>query len=109
MNYNCQCPQEIKTGQTSAMCCNICGKPDDPMWVISENVDKSFPHGKENQVQVTGLIIPAARDELANPMTIKDYKKISETLAYESYYDSIPEAEDIETFFATIGYKIIKI
>ena len=37
MNCNCQCPQEIKTGQTSAMCCNICGKPDDPAWVVEKD------------------------------------------------------------------------
>lgn len=26
---NCECNNEIKTGQTSVMCCNICGKPDE--------------------------------------------------------------------------------
>ena len=29
---NCKCDNEIKTGQTSAMCCNICGLPDDENW-----------------------------------------------------------------------------
>ena len=28
----CTCKNEIKTGQTSVMCCNICGKPDEKFW-----------------------------------------------------------------------------
>lgn len=28
----CTCDNEIKTGQTSVMCCNICGKPDEHWW-----------------------------------------------------------------------------
>jgi hypothetical protein len=28
----CNCDNEIKTGQTSVMCCNICGKPDEKFW-----------------------------------------------------------------------------
>lgn len=31
---NCKCDNEIKTGQTSAMCCNICGLPDDENWKV---------------------------------------------------------------------------
>lgn len=30
----CQCDNEIKTGQTSVMCCNICGLPDEKFWTI---------------------------------------------------------------------------
>ena len=28
----CDCNNEIKTGQTSVMCCNLCGKPDEDFW-----------------------------------------------------------------------------
>jgi hypothetical protein len=91
MNYNCQCPQEIKTGQTSAMCCNICGKPDDPMWVISENVDKSFPPKKEKQ------------------MTVIDYKKISDELECWYWKTFPPTVKEVEDDLKKLGYKIVKI
>ena len=32
----CNCDNEIKTGQTSVMCCNVCGKPDEAFW---SNID----------------------------------------------------------------------
>lgn len=35
-NIKCQCDNEIKTGQTSVMCCNICGKPDEDFWNMGE-------------------------------------------------------------------------
>ena len=35
-NIKCQCDNEIKTGQTSVMCCNICGKPDEDFWNVGE-------------------------------------------------------------------------
>ena len=28
----CHCDNETKTGQTSVMCCNTCGKPDESFW-----------------------------------------------------------------------------
>jgi len=28
----CNCKDEIKTGQTSVMCCNVCGLPDEEFW-----------------------------------------------------------------------------
>ena len=32
----CQCDNEIKTGQTSVMCCNVCGLPDEKFWTKGE-------------------------------------------------------------------------
>jgi len=92
MNYNCQCPQEIKTGQTSAMCCNICGKPDDPAWVISANVDKSFPPKKEKQ------------------MTIEDYRKVIDKLPHWYWSAFHPQTvKEIEEEITRLGYKIVKL
>ena len=28
----CQCDSHLKPGQTSVMCCNICGAPDEAFW-----------------------------------------------------------------------------
>lgn len=28
----CHCSSEVKIGQTSVMCCNICGLPDESFW-----------------------------------------------------------------------------
>lgn len=36
-NIKRQCDNEIKTGQTSVMCCNICGKPDEDFWDIGQD------------------------------------------------------------------------
>lgn len=33
-NDSCTCDINDKTGQTSVMCCNICGKPDEEFWKI---------------------------------------------------------------------------
>lgn len=33
-NDDCECNSEYKTGQTSVMCCNVCGKPDEDFWRI---------------------------------------------------------------------------
>jgi len=32
MNIKCQCNESDKTGQTSVMCCNCCGLPDEDFW-----------------------------------------------------------------------------
>ena len=32
-SIKCQCKEEAKTGQTSVMCCNICGLPDEDFWI----------------------------------------------------------------------------
>jgi len=34
---NCKCNNEIKTGQTSIMCCNVCGLPDEQWWQVPAN------------------------------------------------------------------------
>ena len=38
-SMKCQCNNELKTGQTSVMCCNICGKPDEKFWSNKEIED----------------------------------------------------------------------
>jgi hypothetical protein len=38
----CTCDNEIKTGQTSVMCCNICGKPDEDFWRNGVVADHDF-------------------------------------------------------------------
>jgi hypothetical protein len=38
-DLKCSCDNEIKTGQTSVMCCNICGKPDEKFWTKGEIED----------------------------------------------------------------------
>lgn len=32
----CRCSDEIKTGQTSVMCCNVCGRPDECFWIAGQ-------------------------------------------------------------------------
>lgn len=41
----CECHNEIKTGQTSVMCCNICGKPDETFWTNEPLSDIRYPSG----------------------------------------------------------------
>lgn len=31
-NTHCSCSEEEKTGETSIMCCNRCGKPTEKFW-----------------------------------------------------------------------------
>jgi hypothetical protein len=31
-NIKCNCKKANKTGETSVMCCNICGKPTEDFW-----------------------------------------------------------------------------
>ena len=35
----CTCSNEIKTGETSVMCCNICGKPVECFWNFPDLID----------------------------------------------------------------------
>ncbi len=42
----CDCDNEIKTGQTSVMCCNICGKPDEDFWSTGPLSFKEIFHGQ---------------------------------------------------------------
>ena len=40
----CNCKDEIKTGQTSVMCCNVCGLPDEEFWQKGdEKWDNQYP------------------------------------------------------------------
>lgn len=36
MNIKCQCKESDKHGQTSVMCCNHCGLPDEDFWSNGE-------------------------------------------------------------------------
>ncbi len=45
-DIKCECDNEIKTGQTSVMCCNICGKPDEYFWSTGPLSFKEIFHGQ---------------------------------------------------------------
>lgn len=48
---NCKCDNEIKTGQTSAMCCNICGLPVDKNWKVPSPLPGTTVQGySENDI-----------------------------------------------------------
>lgn len=49
----CNCKDEIKTGQTSVMCCNVCGLPDEEFWEIPS--DKNWSYREECE-RLAGLV-----------------------------------------------------
>lgn len=72
MNKICICHNSEKTGQTSVMCCNVCGLPDEDFWQPSPSteVDKEDIGVYENYV---------AKTEVKGQQVVEELKrKVSE-------------------------------
>ena len=88
---NCKCDNEIKTGQTSAMCCNICGLPDDENWKVPSPLPGTTVQGyseaslstpqDEGWVWTDALVLEyAVRSHLPNrELTIQEFKQLKQT------------------------------
>jgi hypothetical protein len=46
VNGNCKCSPDEKHGQTSVMCCNRCGLPDEDYWEVPANLAASKDYAK---------------------------------------------------------------
>lgn len=84
----CKCDPEIKTGQTSVMCCNICGLPDEEFWQPIQSEE----------------IKPSVSGEDKNERVYKDYKQHEDDHIIEAWYFEAALAEEKRTGYTILGF-----
>lgn len=66
----CNCNQEVKTGQTSVMCCNICGLPDEDFWQPPLSSIRSEQEIRDSLAEMERMA--KAAEDILNSGKVKD-------------------------------------